>query len=66
MQQHKYRHICKINAIQHTQIRHIESIDIPFYSPFLATKYAKHKADFKSISLHVYPTAQRRETRHKK
>jgi len=24
-------------------IRHIESIDIPFYSPFLATKYANRK-----------------------
>jgi hypothetical protein len=48
----EYRHnrqICKINAdidtcgiAQHIY-RHIESIDIPFFSPFLATKYANIK-----------------------
>jgi hypothetical protein len=47
----EYRHnrqICKINAdidtcgiAQHIY-RHIESIDIPFFSPFLATKYANN------------------------
>jgi hypothetical protein len=56
MQQHEiaviHKDTCRRAPIQ----KGIESINIPFFSPFLDTKYAKQSADIKGIHNSTYHT----------